>query len=164
VLEQSDVARHQRRRGEADRLPERKVPRHHGQHHAKRLPPGVGLLRPDLRRLRRLVGEQLLGVLGVVPKTRGALDRFGLRRLQRLTHLEGHHGPDFVGFLLQEVGGGVGPFGALGERGGAVVVQEALVGAGDCCFDIAVSGGGEGFDCLAGGRVDGRDGHGGLSF
>ena len=37
VLEQADVARHQRRRGEPDRLPEREVPRHDGQHRAERL-------------------------------------------------------------------------------------------------------------------------------
>jgi hypothetical protein len=157
VLEQADVAGHQRGRGEPDGLPQREVPRHHGQHHAERLPPGVGALRADLRRLGRLVGKQLLGVLGVVAKALGALDRFALGRLQSLAHFKRHHGADLVGFLLEQVGGGVGPFGPLGEGGGTVVVEEALVGAGDGSVDFAVSSGGESFDCLAGGRVDGRD-------
>ena len=77
MLEQRGVPRDQPGRGEAEHLPEREVPRHHGQHNAQWLPPGVGAFRADLRRLGGLIGQQLLGVLGVVAKTLGALDRFG---------------------------------------------------------------------------------------
>ena len=41
VLEQPDVAGHQRRRGEPDDLPEREVPRHHREHRTERLVPHV---------------------------------------------------------------------------------------------------------------------------
>jgi hypothetical protein len=37
VLEQPDVAGGERGRGEAHHLPEREVPRHHGEHHAERV-------------------------------------------------------------------------------------------------------------------------------
>src|SRR5690242_21290965 len=37
VLQQRAVAGHQGRRGEAEHLPERKVPRHHRQHDAERV-------------------------------------------------------------------------------------------------------------------------------
>ena len=47
VLEQPDVARHQRRRGEAHRLPEREVPRHDRQDDADRLIGDEGLRRAD---------------------------------------------------------------------------------------------------------------------
>ena len=54
VLEQADVARHQRGRGEPDGLPQREVPRHHGQHHPERLVAGVrGVLRRSPRRPAR---------------------------------------------------------------------------------------------------------------
>ncbi len=66
VLQDADVARHERRRGEAQHLPEREVPRHHRQHAAERViaheaPRGVGrdLLRREeaLRRARRSSGR-----------------------------------------------------------------------------------------------------------
>jgi hypothetical protein len=42
VLQNACVAGHQGRCGEAHDLPERVVPRHHGQHHTERLIAGVG--------------------------------------------------------------------------------------------------------------------------
>jgi hypothetical protein len=49
VLQQSDVAGRQRGRGEADDLPERKIPRHHRQHSAQRLKEdGVSAVRLDV--------------------------------------------------------------------------------------------------------------------
>ena len=58
MLEQPDVARHERRRGEADHLPERKIPRHHREHDAERLEGDVAALAFDVD---RLVGEKALG-------------------------------------------------------------------------------------------------------
>ena len=70
VLEQADVAGHQRGRGEPDHLPERKVPGHDSQHGAERQGAdegpcavyGVGLVR-----------QQTLGVLGIEVAGAGAL-------------------------------------------------------------------------------------------
>ncbi len=52
VLEQADVAGHERRGGEPHGLPQREVPRHDGQHRAERLPAGVGGVPPRRRRRR----------------------------------------------------------------------------------------------------------------
>ena len=46
VLEEADVAGHQRRRGEAEHLPEREVPRHDREHDAERLVADVARLAP----------------------------------------------------------------------------------------------------------------------
>ena len=54
VLEERRVARHQRRPGEADDLPEREVPRHDGEDDADRL---VGDDVPPVARVDGLVGE-----------------------------------------------------------------------------------------------------------
>ena len=94
VLEQADVAGHERRGGEPHGLPQREVPRHHGQHRAERLPAGVGAGRADGAGVGRLVGQEGLGVLGEVAARLGALERLGLGRGQGLAHLGGHHGGD----------------------------------------------------------------------
>ncbi len=71
VLEQADVAGHQRRSGEPHGLPEREVPRHDRQH--RRRSAGTGR-RPRLAftdaGVHRLVGQELGGVLGVEPAAR----------------------------------------------------------------------------------------------
>ena len=65
-------------------LPERVVPRHDREHDAERLVAGVGASRrsTDRRVVERLVGEELLGVLGVEAHALGALEHLGagLRR------------------------------------------------------------------------------------
>ncbi len=53
VLEEADVAGHQRRRGEAEHLPEREVPGHDGQHDAERLVADVALRALRSARARR---------------------------------------------------------------------------------------------------------------
>ena len=78
VLEQSDVAGHQRRRGETEHLPERKIPRHDRQHDAQRLESDPRLPVFDFH---RLVGEEPPGVLRVVPARRSRISR--LRRPRR---------------------------------------------------------------------------------
>ena len=101
VLEQADVAGHQRRRGEAEHLPEREVPRHHRQHRADRL---VG--HPALRGagLDRLVGQEPLGVLGVVAAAEGALGRLLDGGLERLAHLGDHEPAEGLLLRLQDLG------------------------------------------------------------
>ena len=63
-------------RGEAEHLPERKIPRHHRQHRpdglvADEAAPAAGI--------HRLVGQQPLAVLRVVAAAGGAFGRFGAR-------------------------------------------------------------------------------------
>ncbi len=122
VLEQPDVAHHERRRGEADHLPEREVPRHDGQHRAEWLVVHVGL-RPAGG--DRLVGQQRLGVLGEPAQADGALRHLGLGGGERLAHL-GREDARHVGHLpLEQLGRGqqmAGPLGVgrrpvLGEGG-----------------------------------------------
>ncbi len=64
--------------------------------------------------------------------------------------------PGRLGF--QQVGGGIGPPGALGEAGLAVV-GEPPVGPGYCRVDFVIGRRSECLDCFAGSRVDGGDGH-----
>ena len=49
VLEQADVARHQRGREEAEDLPEGEVPGHDGEHDAERVPADIGVARRRCR-------------------------------------------------------------------------------------------------------------------
>ncbi len=158
VLEQADVSGHQCRCGEPNRLPQGEVPWHHRQDHPERLVSAVGRRRPDLGRIGGFVGQQRLGVFGVVAKTLGALQCLGFGRGQRLAHLERHHRGGLVGLGFQQVGGGIGPPGALGEAGLAVV-GEPPVGPGYCRVDFVIGRRSECLDCFAGSRVDGGDGH-----
>ena len=87
VLEDAGVAGHQRRRGEAEHLPEGEVPRHDREHDAERIEADVAR-RASVS--RGCVGEEALRVLGVVVAGPGALLDLGLGLDDRLAHLEGH--------------------------------------------------------------------------
>jgi hypothetical protein len=90
MLEHAAVARHQARRGEAEHLPEREVPRHHREHDAERIEVDEGLLRAlDRHRLAREVAR---GVLGEVLARAGALVDLGEAVGHGLAHLLGHQG------------------------------------------------------------------------
>ncbi len=73
VLEQPDVAGHQRRRGEPEHLPEREVPGHDGQHRPERLVADEAAARRWCR--TRFVGQQPFGVFGVVAAGRRRTSR-----------------------------------------------------------------------------------------
>ena len=60
VLQERAVARHQRRRGEAEDLPEGEVPRHHCEHDAERIEGDERLLTVEVD---RLVGEIACGMV-----------------------------------------------------------------------------------------------------
>src|SRR5688572_10241867 len=75
------------RRGEADDLPEREVPRHDCEHDTERLVDDVALGRVRAHRLSR---EKVLAVLRVVAARERALGRFLDRRSDGLPHLERH--------------------------------------------------------------------------
>ena len=87
VFQYAGIARHQRRRCKPEHLPERKVPRHDGEHDAQRLERDVGLRRLGLDHLRR---EMRLGVIGVVVAAERALLGFRDALLERLAHFERH--------------------------------------------------------------------------
>ena len=75
VLQQSRIARHQRRRGKSKHLPERKIPRHHRQHHAQRLVRDEAF--PRVGR-HFFIGQEFLGVFRVIaagPARTSALHR-----------------------------------------------------------------------------------------
>ena len=102
VLEQAHVARHQRGREKAEDLPERKIPRHHGEHGAD------GLIADEARgtaEIDRLIGEQALGVLHVVAAGNGALGGFLARGFERLAHFERHDAAEGVLLGFQDGGG-----------------------------------------------------------
>jgi hypothetical protein len=123
VLQERDVARHERRRREAHDLPEREVPRHHGEDRAERLVTheavaGVGR--------DALVGEEALRVLGVEAADPGALFDFADRSPDRLAHLERHRLGETPLVALEDRGGRVELLGALGKRGLAPGAERRL--------------------------------------
>ncbi len=87
VLEQQDVAGHQRRSREPEYLPEGEVPWHDREDGPERLVMDEAL---GCGALRRLVGQELPGVLGVVAAAPRALDGFLAAGLQQFAHLERH--------------------------------------------------------------------------
>ena len=84
MLEQHHVARAERREPGAKRLPEREVPRHHGQDHAQRLEANVALGRCAFD---GLVGQQPLRILSDPAGRPRALFDLGLGLDDRLAHL-----------------------------------------------------------------------------
>jgi len=69
VLEDSGVARHQRRRGKAEQLPEREIPRHDGQHRAERRKLHVAVGGARRMRLRCQEALGVVGEVGAGPRT-----------------------------------------------------------------------------------------------
>ena len=70
VLQQSDVAGHERRSGEAEDLPEGKVPGHHGENRADGTVADETFLGAGFD---DFVGQKFLSVIGVVAAASGAL-------------------------------------------------------------------------------------------
>ena len=84
VLQDAHVAGHETGGDEANRLPERVVPGHDGEHRPERL---VADTARGRGRGDRLLAQERLGVLGEVPHRRRALEDFRLGRRERLSHL-----------------------------------------------------------------------------
>jgi hypothetical protein len=117
MLQQSDVARHQRGSGKTEHLPKGKIPGHHRQHGAD------GLVTHETARGIRgdgFIRQVTLPVFRVIAAGPGALLRFGDRGLQRLAHLEGHYAAVFLLRIFENVAGVVQPLGARGEGSLAV--------------------------------------------
>ncbi len=137
VLEQAHVAGHERRRGEAEHLPEGKIPGHHGEHGADRLVADEGAAGTGVD---RLVGQQALAVLGVIAARQSALGGFGARGGDGLAHFERHQAAQAVLLVFQDPRGGGEPAGARGERSAAVGTP-GRIGAGESGLDLSRSGG-----------------------
>ncbi|MNV69538.1 hypothetical protein D3C71_1624530 [compost metagenome] len=98
MLEQRDIAGHQARCQEADHLPEREIPRHHGQHATDGLVGDVAALRFGGDRLRR---EVIGRVIGVVLAGGGAFFDLGQGLAAQLAHFGGHGALDVVASITQ---------------------------------------------------------------
>ena len=115
VLEQTHVAGHQGRGGEAHYLPEGEVPGHHGQHHAQRLiadeaAAGIGF--------HQLVGQKSFGVLGIVLAAGRALQHLSPAVGDGFAHFQGHEAGQGILALAQQGGGAAQYAGAVGKGGG----------------------------------------------
>src|SRR5438876_5423203 len=87
MLQESDIACHQRRRRKAKHLPERKIPRHHRQNRTDRQIPDEAFLGSSIY---YFVRQEPLCIVRVVPACSRALGRFRHGGLIRLAHLQGH--------------------------------------------------------------------------
>ncbi len=160
VLQEPDVAGHQRRRGEAEDLPEGEVPGHHGEDRPERVvaDEAAGGVGRD-----RLLGEEALGVLGVVPADRGALLGLSDAGADGLAHLEGHATAPLGLARLENLRGLRHPGRALGE-GRPAPARELGRGERDAPLDLGVGVRLEGPEGRSGRGVDGGDGHGSSLF
>ena len=127
MLEQADVACHQRGREKAEDLPEGEVPRHDGEHDAERIPAhiavvglGVGWLRAQGcgRRDRRSSGRRR--------RTSGSR----ASGFERLAHLERDQRGKVFGLVFKDGGELAHAEGAMLERH-VCVGAEGIVGEGD---------------------------------
>jgi hypothetical protein len=156
VLEQPHVAGGERRRGEPHGLPEREVPRHHGEHHAERL-----VVHPaDAARVvdERLGRDDRGPVLGVVPAARRALGHLVPRGLDRLAHLERHEPRELLPPGVEHRRGAP-DHGRAFRRGHAAPCDRGPRRAAERALDRGLVVLGKGPDGAPGGGVDGRDRH-----
>ncbi len=154
VLEQADVAGHQRGRGKAEDLPEGEVPGHDGEDDAEGVPADVAVVfRGD-----GLGGEDAGGVVGVVAAGCGALEHFQPGCVQGLAHLLSDEGGEVVGLVLEDGGELAHAEGAMLERDGGVGA-DSFGGEGDFFARGLVGEGIEAAEKLTGCGIDGFDGH-----
>jgi hypothetical protein len=157
VLEEADVARHETGRDEAEDLPEREVPRHDAEDDTHRLVLDVAVfgVGGDV-----FVGQEALGVFGVVAAGPRAFYGFVDGGAESLTHLGGHEAGEEFFVAFEDVGSAV-HHGRAGGEGEAAKGGEG--GSGELEFGFDLGGGErfEGLEQLAGGGVDGCDSHGG---
>src|SRR5690606_10115114 len=156
VLHHAGVAGHQGGRTEAERQPERGVPRQHAEDGSEREVlhvAGGGV------RAQRLRCEVLLGMSGVVLGRPGRLRHLTARLGDRLAHLLGHQRGEFFGGFAHVPRHRPKHLRALSEAGLAPAAVR-LVCAIDRGGDLVRAGGGHLADHLAGAGVDGGEGLG----
>ena len=155
VLEQRNVAGHQRGRGEAEDLPEWEVPGHHSQHGPQGLVVNVAS-----RGVGRhfLIAEEALGVLGIVAAGPGAFERLLDRCPERLAHLGRHQAAKRFLLCFEDLCSARDHPPALRERCvpiGTKSVRRAL----EFLVDLGVGERLKRSEPLAGGRINARDRH-----
>ena len=155
MLQQPHVACYQRRSKEAHHLPEWKVPRHHGEHHAHWF---VGHECVMLCIVHALIPHEARPMLGIESAGHRTLGRFIDGRLDRLPHLEGHQAADPLLFRVEQVGQAADHHGTLGYRS-ETPAQCRVRSARQACIELVGRELGEYRECLAGGGVDGRSRH-----
>ena len=101
MLEQGDVAGHERGRDKAEDLPEWEVPGHNGQDDAERVPADVAVL---VFCRDGLFGQDARCIFGVVAAGGGALEDLGAGAGESLTHLLGEHSGELFDFVLENAG------------------------------------------------------------
>src|SRR5215211_5808432 len=138
VLQEDDVAGHERRGGVPEDLPEREVPRHDGEYGTQRLVADEG---PGALELRRLGGS----------------------RRERLAHLARHQAAELPGLLFQYLRRPHHHPRPLG-KGGPFVLAEGVDGVLDLLVYLSFVQRFEGPDLLARRRVDRRYRHDGPPY
>jgi hypothetical protein len=113
VFEECYVARHERRSGEAEDLPEGKVPGHDGQNDADGI---VAKIAVSMVAVDVLGSKDALGIFGVVAAASGALFYLSARGSEGLAHLGGDEGSQLFEIRLQQSGEAAHPEDALIER------------------------------------------------
>ena len=98
VLEQADIACHQRRRGESEHLPERKIPWHDGEDGSERFVMHVAARGGGLR---GLVLQKSLSIFGVVTACTRTFFHFFDSRAEQLAHLERNRTRKFFFLVLE---------------------------------------------------------------
>src|ERR1044072_2179658 len=120
MLQQPDIASHQRWRRKAKHLPERKIPRHHSEHRPERVKAYVTLLRV---RLNNLISEVMRRVFGVVATDPRALFRLRNRGLDRLPHLRRHHLSECLFIFFEYFGGMLHPECTFRHRAASITAK-----------------------------------------
>ncbi len=157
VFEEEGVAAQQGRRRGADDLPERKIPRHDGEHDAERF-----IDDPRIRwgAGRTFVGEERGPVVGEIRAGAGAFFDFAAGLGDGLAHLGGGEARELVAPDHEFARDGTEMLGARHGREGAPGALRGG-GAGEGAFDgrarvLAIAG-----ETAAGGGIDGDKRHGG---
>jgi len=155
MLEQPNIARHQGGGGETEDLPEGKVPGHDRQHRTQREMANVA---SALVGRHLLVGQILLGVLGVMAANPGALLRLAGGGLLGFAHLQSHQAAPALRFGLENFGRSPHLLRPIGKAGVAVLAKS---GDGELQprFHLGRAELIEGLKRLTGGWIDGGDRH-----
>ena len=101
VLEQSRIAGHEARGRKSEHLPEREIPRHHGENDADRIERDKALARLGQH---RFAGQELGGVVGIEGTAERAFLHLGDAVANRLSHLLRHQPAEVLGVLAQGLG------------------------------------------------------------
>ena len=135
MLQQANVAGHKSRGGETHDLPQREIPRHHGEHDAKRHVLSIRSRCAHRTRVDGFIRKERLRMFGIKPHTPRALAHLFSSRPQRLAHLQRHDHRN--GFILgvNQISRAVHQRRTL-EEGRKPITLELFVSNGYCRLDL----------------------------